>query len=51
MTWYDGDQMPDKVDESLGVDDISSADEWDEDLTNYDSDNSDYNHDDDDAVQ
>ena len=42
---------PDKVAEILGVDDISPADEWDEDLTNYDSDNSDYNDDDDDALE
>ena len=27
FTWYDGDQMPDKVAEILGVDDISPADE------------------------
>jgi hypothetical protein len=51
FTWYDGDQMPDKVAEILGVDEISPADESDEDLTNYDSDNSDYNDDDDDAVE
>ena len=51
FTWYDGDQMPDKVAEIIDVDDISPADELDEDLTNYDSDNSDYNDEDDDGVE
>ena len=51
FTWYDGDQMPDKVPEILDVDDISLADESDEDLMNYVSDNSDYNDEDDDGVE
>ena len=53
FTWYDGDKIPDKVPEILDVDDISLADESEEDLTNYVSDNSDYNDDDydDDGVE
>ena len=53
FTWYDGDKMPDKVPEILDVDDISLADESHEDLTNYVSDNSDYNDEDydDDAIE
>ena len=43
--------MPDKVPEILDVDDISLADESDEDLMNYVSDNSDYNDEDDDGVE